>query len=616
MCANSRIKHLIIIAGTILFLLVVSPLFNKAFAEKIDNIPVRETDIATSAENNLFVTVKGEFLYQSKAIILKEINRIRLEACTQGVPDPRDETRKLTAADYVPLKWSSDLEWIAQTRAAESSITMQHYRPNGDWCFAVTHNGVDSYAENLAWNYSGIMFGISQWYSEKADWVKQTPGAMVGHYTSLINPDYRIIGIGGFALSSRGWYCIASECSYNEPLSEAQSGVRGIYYQIMEVPSNETSGLKVSGANSMYGDETITLRVSARYAGENVYITNGINWTSSNSSVATVDSKGNVTGKAAGTTVITAKAGGKSVTKTINVYPFDRIYGPNRYDTAMKTADALKTNLGIDKFDTAVIATGTNYPDALTGCYLAKVKNAPMLLVDKSTQTTVKNYLGKNMTKGGKVYLLGGTGVISSDFEKSLKSSGYSVERLSGKVRYDTNLAILKEANVSGEDLLICTGNDFADSLSASAAGKPILLVDKKLSKDQKTYLSGLKKDKKAYLIGGTGVVKDSFRTELKPYATKGITRVAGANRYATSKAVADTFFKTSDNLVLAYAMNFPDGLSGGPLAMSMGAPLMLADDKNYKHTVTYADKAGVKKAAVLGGTSLIPDQVVNKIVQ
>ena len=59
MCANSRIKHLIIIAGTILFLLVVSPLFNKAFAEKIDNIPVRETDIATSAENNLFVTVKG-----------------------------------------------------------------------------------------------------------------------------------------------------------------------------------------------------------------------------------------------------------------------------------------------------------------------------------------------------------------------------------------------------------------------------------------------------------------------------------------------------------------------------------------------------------------------------
>ena len=42
----------------------------------------------------------------------------------------------------------------------------------------------------------------------------------------------------------------------------------------------------------------------------------------------------------------------------------------------------------------------------------------------------------------------------------------------------------------------------------------------------------------------------------------------------------------------------------------------MLVDDKNYKHAVTYADKAGVKKVAVLGGTSLISDEVVNKIVQ
>ena len=79
---------------------------------------------------------------------------------------------------------------------------------------------------------------------------------------------------------------------------------------------------------------------------------------------------------------------------------------------------------------------------------------------------------------------------------------------------------------------------------------------------------------------------------------------------------MADTFFKTSDNLVLAYAMNFPDGLSGGPLAMSLDAPLMLADDKNYKHAVTYADKAGVKKAAVLGGSTLISDSVVKKIIQ
>ena len=142
------------------------------------------------------------------------------------------------------------------------------------------------------------------------------------------------------------------------------------------------------------------------------------------------------------------------------------------------------------------------------------------------------------------------------------------------------------------------------------------MLVDMSLSEKQKTYLNGLDKNKKAYLIGGTGVVSDLFKSQFKPYASKGISRVYGDNRYETSKAVAETFFAKADSIVLAYAQNFPDGLSGGPLAMSMGALLMLADDKNYKHAVTYADKAGVKKAAVLGGTSLIPDQVVNKIVQ
>ena len=40
------------------------------------------------------------------------------------------------------------------------------------------------------------------------------------------------------------------------------------------------------------------------------------------------------------------------------------------------------------------------------------------------------------------------------------------------------------------EDLLACTGEGFADSLSASAVGKPILLVDNRgLTTAQKTYL-------------------------------------------------------------------------------------------------------------------------------
>lgn len=39
---------------------------------------------------------------------------------------------------------------------------------------------------------------IEQWYSEKSDWVNQVPGAVTGHYTSMIDPSNTYIGLGTF----------------------------------------------------------------------------------------------------------------------------------------------------------------------------------------------------------------------------------------------------------------------------------------------------------------------------------------------------------------------------------------------------------------------------------
>ena len=167
------------------------------------------------------------------------------------------------------------------------------------------------------------------------------------------------------------------------------------------------------------------------------------------------------------------------------------------------------------------------------------------------------------------------------------------------------------------EDLLVCTGEGFAYSLSASAVGKPILLVaGSGVNDTQKKYLGSLKIND-IYLIGGTGVVSDKIGTQLKKYDRDDkCERVAGQNRYLTSVAVAEEFFpKGSDSTVLAYAMNFPDGLAGGPLALSIKAPLILTDNSGYSEAVAYAKNAGIKKAVVLGGPTLISDGVVNRII-
>ena len=295
-----------------------------------------------------------------------------------------------------------------------------------------------------------------------------------------------------------------------------------------------------------------------------------------------------------------------------------RIAGDNRYATSTAVADALKKSLGVDKFENIIVASGADYPDALAGSYLAKVKNAPVMLVGKdvNTEADVKQYINKNLKKGGTVYLLGGTGVVTSRFEKSL--GDFKVERLGGQTRYETNIAILKAAGVDKEDLLVCTGEGFADSLSASAVGKPILLVaGSGVDDTQKKYLGSMKIND-IYLIGGTGVVSDKIGTQLKKYDQDDkCERVAGQNRYLTSVAVAEKFFTDgSDSAVLAYAMNFPDGLAGGPLALSIKAPLILTDNSGYSDAVAYAKSAGIKKAAVLGGPTLISDGVVKKVIK
>ena len=284
----------------------------------------------------------------------------------------------------------------------------------------------------------------------------------------------------------------------------------------------------------------------------------------------------------------------------------------------MKVADALKTSLEVKDFSSIIVADGNNYPDALAGSYLAKVKKAPLILVDRSlaSEKMIGEYIEKNLSDEGTVYLLGGSDVVTERFEKSLK--GIDVKRLAGDTRYETNLEILNEAKASKEDMLACTGEGFADSLSASAVGKPILLVDNRgLMENQKTYLNKVDVQD-IYLIGGADVVSDKVGKQLKAYDKNSkVERVAGSNRYKTSVEVAKTFFPDKcDTAVLAYGMKFPDGLAGGPLAISLKAPLLLVEDTAYADAREYGKTAGLKKLAALGGQDVISDKTVKLVVQ
>jgi len=98
-----------------------------------------------------------------------------------------------------------------------------------------------------------------------------------------------------------------------------------------------------------------------------------------------------------------------------------RIYGADRYKTAVEIAKAFKSNLNKD-VDTIVLASGEDYPDALCAGPLASSKNAAILLTNSKTlNEDTKEYIKSN-TNIKNIIIVGGEKSISSSVEDELKA--------------------------------------------------------------------------------------------------------------------------------------------------------------------------------------------------
>lgn len=301
-------------------------------------------------------------------------------------------------------------------------------------------------------------------------------------------------------------------------------------------------------------------------------------------------------------------------TKAVATLTRDRVYGKDRYQTAFEIADKLKEAFGTDGFENIVIASGTDFADALSAAYLARVRRAPILITSQadSVMDAVAQYVQKNAKSYATVYIVGGEGAVSAKMESKLK--GFKTQRLAGKNRYLTNLEVLKEAGVDYRELLVASGLEYADALSASATGRPILLVaGKSLTAEQKAFLDSALCTSAA-VVGGSGAVSTQIEQQVRSYI-KSTTRIGGANRYETSAIVANRYFGNPKAITVAYGFNYPDGLCGGPLAAAYDSPLILAVDKATSAAAAYTKQKGVKAALAFGGPTLVSDEAVSKML-
>lgn len=401
--------------------------------------------------------------------------------------------------------------------------------------------------------------------------------------------------------------------------TESEEGIRT--YTCEACGETKTESIdKLGSTECTHSYEAVTTEPTCTAEGQTVYTCTGCGY-SYTESIAKLDhqwDEGTVTKEPTATeagekTQHCATCDNVRITKLPATGKVFRLQGDNRYETAFAVADHLKVATTAEKFYNIVIASGTSFADALAGSYLASQYQAPILLVNQYTVQDVADYVFENAHSDARIFILGGEAAVPATLDALLEDE-FDVTRLAGDNRYETNLKILDAAGWDGQSLCICTGREFADALSVSALGIPILLVNKTLN-DQQISLLENAQFQNIYIIGGESAVSAALCEAINEATGLNATRISGSNRYETSAKVAETFFPVeANNIVLAYGQNFPDGLCGGVLAYNMAAPLILTRDNTISYAVEFAASRNVTTGVVLGGSGLISDSSVRQI--
>ncbi|MFC4712912.1 Ig-like domain-containing protein [Planococcus dechangensis] len=303
-------------------------------------------------------------------------------------------------------------------------------------------------------------------------------------------------------------------------------------------------------------------------------------------------------------TVVAIDAAGNqsAATKTIVVKAVseatDRISGSSRYLTAIAISQE-----GWQSADTVILATATDFPDALAGGPLAFQEDAPILLTKTGALTPeTKKEIQRLGAK--KVIVLGRAGAISAEVEAELKRMNLAVERIGGQTRFDT--AALIAGKLKSDKAVVANGLNFPDVLSVSSYaaknGIPILLTrTDRLPEETKTVLTN---KTSTYVIGSTGAVSEDVLKSLpKP------TRLGGKDRYETGYVVATTLTLGTDKAYIATGMNFPDALAGSVLAAKNDAPILLVRPTAIPEA-TNRQLPAYDGFSIFGGTGAVSDGV------
>ena len=151
-------------------------------------------------------------------------------------------------------------------------------------------------------------------------------------------------------------------------------------------------------------------------------------------------------------------------------YKEARIGGHDRFDVAINISKEYENS------DTCYLINYLAYPDAIASSNYIKDRNGKHIPIyyTKSDQLDAKTLNHLKTKKYKEVVIFGGEKSVSNKVIQQLQNNGIKVRRSSaGRDRYDTVNQLLKgSTNYQAENIILVSGENFADSLIATSLAK------------------------------------------------------------------------------------------------------------------------------------------------
>lgn len=196
-------------------------------------------------------------------------------------------------------------------------------------------------------------------------------------------------------------------------------------------------------------------------------------------------------------------------------YHVKRIFGKDRFETNNSITNSLNAEEGTPVF----ISNAYGFADALSASGIAAIKGYPLLLSNKNALPELAvNQLSK--IKPSKVYIVGGTGVVTSGVEDQIKKILPSAEviRLAGVNRYKTSMNVYEYFNLDTKNIILASGKDYPDALSGSQLAAK-LNASMVLSDEDNLDLQQIEFDKNSienyYILGGNGALSSNVEQAI-----------------------------------------------------------------------------------------------------